>query len=189
MLYSIGHIYKIICTLDSNICYIGCTFNELRHRWQGHKTKYKRGTNRLSITKYFDKYGIDNFKIIKIKSYSVIRENKHDFKHLHTYELLWINNTKNCVNTCLPFNPLKKISVKEYKKKYYQSNKDDILDKRKLYYENNKGDISNQKKKYRDKNKQKLNENINCECGGKYQFRSKARHFKSKKHLSFNHQK
>ena len=88
--------------------------------------------------------------------------------------MLWINNTKNCVNTCLPFNPLKKISEKEYKKKYYQSNKGDILDKRKLYY---------------DKNKEKLNENINCECGGKYQFRSKARHFKSKKHLNFNHQK
>ena len=42
MTYSIGHIYKIICTIDSNIIYIGASFNQLRHRFQEHKQQFKK---------------------------------------------------------------------------------------------------------------------------------------------------
>ena len=38
-------------------------------------------------------------------------------------------------------------------------------------------------KKYREKNKEKEIEKHNCECGGKFTKRNKARHMKTKKHL------
>ena len=37
---------------------------------------------------------------------------------------------------------------KEYKKQYYQQNKEKIKDQKKQYYENNKDKISEQKKQY-----------------------------------------
>ena len=107
MSYSIGHIYKIICCIDSSFCYIGSTFNQLRHRFQTHKCKYKMNEKGVAIYKYFDKYGIENFKIIKIKSYNVYRSHNKDHLHLKVYETLWINKTKNCINKIAPFNPLR----------------------------------------------------------------------------------
>ena len=85
----LGKIYKIIHN-QSNICYVGSTCNELRQRWQEHK---RHSTNekvrKLSIYKYFEQYGIENFKIILIKEYEVI-----DRKHLEAYEQLWISKLK-----------------------------------------------------------------------------------------------
>ena len=37
-------LYKIINSIDNEI-YVGSTFNELRHRWQGHKGDYNRWLN------------------------------------------------------------------------------------------------------------------------------------------------
>ena len=69
MEYSKGHIYKIICSLDSNFVYIGSTFTTLRQRWQKHKSKYinyLNGINDYIATyPYYDKYGIENFKILR----------------------------------------------------------------------------------------------------------------------------
>ena len=181
MTYSIGHIYKIICNIDSNIVYIGSTFNQLRHRWQCHKSDYKHKYGAISIHKYFDKYGINNFKIILIKSYNVVRENQKDFKHLHAYETLWINKTKNSINQCLPYSPMKYLNNKECCKKYYENHKEQFKKYREnhkeyqqKYYEDNKLIITNNKK-----------QKINCECGGKYTFVNKSTHFKSQKHQKY----
>jgi adenine-specific DNA methylase len=83
-----GHIYMIWTPLDNSFCYIGSTFNRLPKRWQGHKYDYKSNYGNFTIHKYFDKYGIDNFKLDLIKSYDCIREHQKDFKHLHTFETL-----------------------------------------------------------------------------------------------------
>jgi len=40
-------------------------------------------------------------------------------------------------------------------------------------------------KEYYEKNKEKLNEKIDCECGGKYIHQHKSRHMKSKKHINY----
>ena len=137
MLYSTGTVYKIICSLDERIIYIGSTFNQLRHRWQCHKKDYKKYLNGkhhcVSIFPYFTKYGIENFKIMKIKDYECYRENKADSKHLHVYEQLWISKTKECVNKHNPFS-----ITKLYQKDYYEANKDNISERRKDYYETNK---------------------------------------------------
>jgi hypothetical protein len=158
MSYKQGNIYKIICKLDSSIVYIGSTFKELRKRWYCHKKHYNDKYGNLSIWKYFDKYGIDNFKIIHIKSYVCYREHNRDCKHLHAYETLWINKTKNCCNEILPFNPMKFFNLKKYQQEYREKNKDKLKEYNKKYQEENKELIKKKRKEYFNKNKDKLNE-------------------------------
>ena len=167
-----GTVYKIVCSLDDRIIYIGSTFNQLRHRWQQHKNnynKYLEGKNRyISIFPYFTKYGIENFKIMKIKDYKCYREHNKDARHLHVFEQLWINKTRNCINQNNPF-CIKKLSKKQYRevnrdkiseqrKEYYEVNKDKISEQKKEYYEANKDKLSDYYKEYREANKDKISE-------------------------------
>ena len=55
------------------------------------------------------------------------------------------------------FSPIEKI--KEHKKKYYEANKEIIKEKKTKKYD--------------------------CECGGKYTYNHKQRHFKSIKHIAW----
>jgi len=163
MSYSTGIIYKIICTQVSDIVYIGSTFNSLRNRWQEHKYDYKKyldgkDRNVVSIYPYFQKYGIENFKIIRIKGYECYRENRSDRKHLNVYEQLWINKTKSCVNKTNPFwikklyHKLYNVEHKEQSAEYYEKNKDKIKLYSTEYYKNNK----EKRVEYYEKNKDKL---------------------------------
>ena len=183
MSYSTGIVYKIVCTQDSGIVYIGSTFNLLRQRWQTHKYGYKKylegnkGTY-VSIFSYFEKFGIENFKILKIKKYECCREHMADHKHLHMYEQLWINKTKGCVNKVNPFRiPIvAKEQMKEYQKEYNEKNKEQRKEQLKEYYEKNK----EHKKEYYEKNKEK----IECEiCKASIYRGSLSKHKKTQKHL------
>lgn len=113
-----GYIYKIICNIDSNIIYIGST-QHIKNRWKQHIYDYNNNKkNNISIYNYFDKYGINNFSIIKIKKYFIC-----DNKHLQAYEQLWINKTnKLCIN--------KNNSLKLYFGEYIKYNK--IIKKNKV---------------------------------------------------------
>ena len=178
MYYSNGIIYKIICNLDDKIIYIGSTFNSLKQRWGAHKCNYKHKYSKLGIHEHFDKYGIDNFEIVFIKSYNVVRLTRNDHKHLSVYEMLWVKRVKNACNLISPFNPLwdkrgkkeyhqkynieKKTEISQKKKTYYQKNKEKILIRTKIYSEANKEKISITNKAYYKKNKKKKNEKINC---------------------------
>jgi len=79
-----------------------------------------------------------------------------------------------------------KDKIAEQKQKYYEQNKDKILEQHQKYYEENKDKISEQHQKYREENKDKINqkalEKFTCECGGRYTFKHKAHHLKTKKH-------
>jgi hypothetical protein len=198
--YSIGHIYKIICRLDSNFVYIGSTFNELKQRWKGHKDHYAKflqdGCKNMSTYKYYDKYGIENFKIILIKSYNVCRNSQRDNAHLRAYEQLWINKTKRAVNLQNAFNALAKLD----KRIYYENNKEKIKEyrennkeKMKEYRENNKEKIKEYNKEYSENNKEKINkrqrEKITCECGSIITKKCIPRHIKTKKHLKLMQKK
>ena len=168
MSYSTGIVYKIVCTQDSEIVYIGSTFNLLRQRWQEHKRKYKsylEGEGRcVTIFPYFTKYGIENFKILKIKEYKCCRNDIRDAKHLHVFEQLWINKTKGCINKNSAFR-IAKLYNKEYnknniekKKEHYQNNKQRIKERIKEHYQNNKQRISERKKEYRKNNSERISE-------------------------------
>lgn len=132
MNYKTGIIYKIICNIDSRIVYIGSTMKTLDSRLARHFTQYKLYKQGLygyySIYKYFDKYGINNFTIIKIKEYNVC-----DKLHLCMYEMLWMNKTKketqiliNKYHSFNIFNNTKLLNIINNNNKYYVENKDKI---------------------------------------------------------------
>jgi len=60
---------------------------------------------------------------------------------------------------------------REYNKKYYEENKEDLSSKHKIYY---------------DENRQKINEHrkqkFDCDCGGCYNVRHKTQHSNTKQH-------
>jgi hypothetical protein len=197
MEYSTGYIYKLICTLDSDFIYIGSTFTTLSQRFHQHKSQYKTWLKdkklNLSTYPYYDKYGIENFKIILIKSYKVCRESQRDNTHLKVYEQIWMNKSKRAVNIHKAFNPLNKLDRKEYYqnnkekiKKYCENNKERKKEYDKKTYENNKEKIKECQKEYREKNKEREKEKITCECGSIIRKVELPRHKKSKKHLNFN---
>ena len=201
MSYLTGNVYKIICKLDSDIVYIGSTFDSLQNRWRHHKGSYKEylnGRSHSAIYPYFEKFGIENFKIIQIKQYKCYRENMSDRRHLNVYEQLWINKTRNCVNQKNPF-CIKKLAEKYYREKtkdrrrdvgkiYRENNKDKIKEKKKQYRENNKDKIKEKKKQNYEKNKEQLNQRrkelkfcIICKSSGrKNDFK---RHIRTKTHI------
>jgi len=170
--YKNGKVYKIIHN-QSDIVYIGSTFNRLNDRFYCHKQDHGMGKT-LSICKYFTEYGIENFKIILIKEYKVI-----DKKHLLMYEQLWMNKIKN-INLNKSFQPLFKERNKKYykerNKEYYkehrEKNKDIIKEYNKEYYEINK-----------EQRKEKLKEKTICKvCNLEIRKDSLLRHEKTKKH-------
>jgi len=194
MVYSTGIVYKIICTLDNNIVYIGSTFNLLRQRWQQHKRQYKQyleGTYHcISIFPYFEKYWIENFKILKIKAYECYRYDVRDTKHLHSFEQLWINKTKGCVNKQDAFGipVVAKEKQKERKKEYYENNSERIKEYNKEYNKNNSERIKERNKEYKKNNseriKERLKEQVECEiCKSHISKGSLYLHKKSKKHI------
>ena len=154
-----GKIYKIIHD-QSNICYVGSTFDELRNRFRQHKNS--NGKHSTSLTPFITLYGIEHFKIILIKEYEVI-----DRDHLKVYEQLWINKLQ-CINQSNPFNCCLKQRSSEYSKKYYAANRDKISD---------------HKKQYRASIQTKLKTKHQCECSGQYTYANRAAHFRSKKHV------
>ena len=148
--YKTGRIYRIVCLPNPNIQYVGSTFDTLRNRWQSHKTSNQT----TSINKYFDEYGIDNFKILIIKEYQVV-----DRKHLIAYEQLHINNIK-CVNEKASFRipAVYKIRRKQLNKEYHEKNKEQLKNYRKQYRKDNEEEIKKRKKDYYERNKQEINE-------------------------------
>jgi len=180
--FKIGRVYKIIHN-QSNIVYIGSTYNRLSDRWCHHKNHYKdylRGKHaEIAIFPYFKEFGIENFKIILIKEYEVV-----DKKHLLMYEQLWINKLKS-INKTKPFQPLKKERIKQSSKQHYQANKDKIRGKIKQYYDLNKDKIKEHHKEYYDLNKDKISEKFKCDCGSEIRKNHKSRHDKSIKHITY----
>lgn len=179
---AVGRIYKIICGLTNDI-YVGSTLNVLKHRFNGHKTDYKRWLNDRSkacfaIFPLFEQYGLESFKIILIKEYDVV-----DRSHLHALEQLWMNKLKRCtVNVQAAFIPTSnaykelvlKVAVSARMKVYREANRDVISAKNKLYREANRDEL-NAKKKVKH----------TCDCGGRYIHSHRSRHLKSKKHQHF----
>lgn len=172
----IGKIYKIIHN-QSDICYVGSTCNELRQRWQEHKRHYAQKKKRqISICKYFDLYGIDNFKIILIKQYEVV-----DRTHLQAYEQLWINKLNNINRQNLLFPKFIRLeNMRKRNKSGIYNDKNNARSR--INYQKNKEKFSEKAKNYYQKNKEKLTHKVNCFCGGKYTMINKLQHFKTKRH-------
>ncbi|DAZ98350.1 TPA: hypothetical protein N0F65_007157 [Lagenidium giganteum] len=104
--------------------------------------------------------------MVKIKQYEVA-----DRSQLLAYETLWMSKFKKTrVNKVPAFSPMKIQRRKEAQKKYWEANKEAMIEKNKTYNATNKD---------------RLIEQFQCDCGGKYQRRGKTYHFKTKKHIQW----
>jgi hypothetical protein len=164
-MYQKGKIYKLISDETDKI-YIGSTCNPLNKRLSQHKFDYKNPEKMKTIKNIFK---TSNFQIILIEDYACERK-----EQLHARERYYIElNRDICCNIILPSR-----SSKEYRESTKEAKA--IYDKtyRKQY-----------RIQYVKDNKEKINEYANrhteCECGGNYLWKHKARHLRCKKHQSF----
>jgi len=197
-----GTVYKIICRLDSKFCYIGSTFNELRHRWQQYKSHYSKWIKDPSSVRrpcvcypYFKQHGIEAFKVIEIKSYAI---HLKDRACLEAYEALWVSKTRgHNVNPPVDFLNLKKQKARHYQqanreristkqKQYYKQNRGTLLNKAKQYNQDNRDCIAEYKKNYYEAHKveiaKKAQARVTCDCGSTVRRADLSRHCKTDKH-------
>ena len=197
-----GTVYKIICRLDGKFCYIGSTFNELRHRWQQYKSHYRKWLSDPESVRrpctcypYFKQHGIESFKIIEIKSYDI---HLKDRMCLEAYETLWISKTRGRnVNPPTSFLNLRKEKARHYQqnnrerisnkqKQYYQNNRERLLEKAMRYNQDNRDSIVEYKKNYYEAHKAeiaaKAMEKVTCDCGSFVRRGDRSRHYKTDKH-------
>lgn len=172
-----GLIYKIEC-LETGLVYIGQTTQTLKKRFGQHKSDFK--ADRCKSVYEVLKNGFAFPYVIEIVD---------DESKLSEREYYHIQNTE-CVNE---YNG--SCDYKQYRKEYYENNKQEILEKQKKYTENNRENILVRKKKYYEANKEtisekwkqnyqnnkekileKMKETYTCSCGSILRKCNKARH-------------
>ena len=179
--YKNGKIYTIRSYQTDDI-YIGSTTQTLTKRLSTHKSNFKRW-----------KKGTQHY----VTSYDII---KYDDVYIELLELWPCSNkmelcrregelirSMDCINKNVNGRTDKerKEYIKEYKKEYYQENKEKIKIKSKEYRAVNKESQKEYRAVNKDKIKEQRNKKVNCECGGKYTHAVKSRHLKSKKHQAY----
>ncbi|DBA01514.1 TPA: hypothetical protein N0F65_004864 [Lagenidium giganteum] len=165
-----GRIYKIVHN-QSNVCYVGSTFNNLRDRWHHHKAdfnQYLKGKHsELAIYPYFK------------EQYEVV-----DRQHFAVNEQLWIDKLKSINKqptfrikklTQKHYRELNKKSISQYKKQYRKANKQHINEYKKDYYQLNKESFNEKRK----------SEHFECDCGFKIRKSDKSQHIKTKTHQEY----
>jgi hypothetical protein len=215
--YNKGKVYLIepIVEHDESEIYIGSTTEDyLSKRFNNHKCKYKCWLNgygsNISVFSLFNKYGVDNCKIILLEN---VHANTKD--ELISRESFYIRKLK-CTNKIIPGRSNKEYyetnkdeilnyskeyrqtnkdilsnkhkeyyqSNKHKKKEYYEANKDEISNYKKEYYEANKDILSNYNKEYYQINKNELNKKVVCStCNYSVNKQYLKRHYKTTNHI------
>ena len=181
--YSKSKIYKMeaICESEEGDVYIGSTTqNYISHRLAEHVRNYKswkKGKqNFTSSFSLFEKYGIDNVRIVLLETYPC-----HNNDELRSRETHYQKQNK-CVNKFIAFRS--EVDHLEYRKQYREEHHDKILEYQKQYRIEHNEEISEYKKKYREEHRdellkqmkqyreehkqeisEKAKEIITCECG------------------------
>ena len=182
---------------DDGDIYYGSTTQPLYKRFYEHKSYFKCDKP-IKSKMIFEKYGIENIKIILVKYFPC--ENQQE---LGAEEAKYIRENK-CVNANIPgrsrkerakenketikekikeYREKNKETIKEKNKEYYGENKETIKVREKLYREKNKEKIRERKKRYYEKIKEKISEIIKCECGCDITKCLLIRHKKTIKHI------
>jgi adenylate kinase family enzyme len=163
--YANGKIYKICPISGEDECYIGSTTKKyLSTRMSTHRHKYIKKLKGSESRILFDKYGIENCKIVLIKKFPCTCKEELDAE-----EAKHIKNN-NCVNKNIPGRTKKQYRQdnKEKAKQYRQDHKEYF----KQYYQNNKEQI-----------KEKSKIKYHCICGSILTINCKARHERTTKHI------
>jgi hypothetical protein len=193
--YSKCIIYKIVCNdLSVSDCYVGHTTN-FKQRKNHHRADCNFEGSRSYTYKLYqtmrEKGGRDNWSMIEIEKYPCQDFNEATARERYWYETLKANLNGNVPNRKKEeykkeYNETNKEQLSQQKKEWYETNKEEIIQKQKEYYETNKEVILQKQKEYYEKNKEELTKTINCECGGTYRIPNKSRHYKTKKHQTFD---
>ena len=160
--YQNSKIYKIepIGVYDLGDIYIGSTSVGLNERWTNHKKQFKRKEN--STTSLFNKYGIENCRIILIEDFPC-----NCVDELRTRESYFIK-TLACCNKNIPMQTAE--GKKEKQRIYKINNQEKIKSREKIYNISypekklqyrlaNKDKIKLKDKNYRENNKEKIKKN------------------------------
>ena len=87
------------------------------------------------------------------------------------------------------YNEKNKEKISEQCKKYKEENKEKILEQTKIYTTKNSEKIKQKSHKWYEKNKEKILDRMQelfvCECGSEINYRGKAEHYKSVKHINY----
>jgi hypothetical protein len=164
--YSKSVIYKIQHLINQELLYVGSTTNftkrKASHKERCNNEKEWNKKYNLKIYKMIrDNGGWNNFNCIVIKDFPCLNKNELLFEEDKVMRELNSN-----------MNTLSSILTEEQKKEYTRN-------KMKEYRNTNFNNCNEKNKVYKSiPNK--------CECGGSFLNNHKARHFKTKKHLSFD---
>jgi len=171
--YQNGKIYRID---GGGLTYIGSTTNKyLSTRLALHKSAHKLyldGTNHYYTS--FEILKTDDYKIELIENYPCDSKDELCAREGHYVRQM------ECVNKNIPGR-----TQKESKKEWRQNNKVEIDQYNKQYHQNNKKELNQKHKEYYENNKNELKQKHTCECGGKYSYKNKSQHQKSKKHQNY----
>jgi hypothetical protein len=173
--YNNGKIYKIECFITNDI-YIGSTCEPtLARRLAKHVGDYRRWKDgKRNKVMSFDIIDRGDYKIMLIENF--ICNSKDQLTAREGHHIKENRLVGKCVN--------RKVEGRT-KKEYYQDNKDKLVIYGNLYAMNHKEEAA----KYRADNAEALKEKKKvlflCECGSKCSHCSKARHFRTSKHLKF----
>ncbi len=185
--YKNGKIYKIIND-ENEECYIGSTVKKLLSaRFAEHKSSYNRWKNNndhfMSSFVLFEKYGIENCKIILIENYPC--DNKDELRAREEYyrkEHKTVNKYKSYITE----QEKKEKNNKNIKKRYAENEKyrEQAKDRANKYRKKNIIKV----KKYdceRNKKKNKMYSKIKkiCECSASINYKNYSQHKKTKKHI------
>jgi hypothetical protein len=186
--YKNGKIYRIVCNV-TGLTYIGSTYQTLSQRLIEHRGYYRE------LLKNPDKKNIQtSTRVIAGGDYDIVLLEKcpcESKEELNKRKRHYIESME-CINKIIPGR-----SVKEYKKIYYEKNKEAIAEKAKIYREKNKEKakihrdknkeaIAEKGKIYYEKNREAIAEKnkvmVECSCGSTHLYVGKARHLRSQTH-------
>jgi len=157
--YENGKIYKIIGNVPTDPCYVGSTTKDyLSQRMAKHIDSYRSWKNgkrgKAMSFDMFDKYGVENCKIILLEI--VEAKTKDELRQREQYyidKLQCVNKIKAYLST-----EDRKQRDKQYKKTWFDANKDRLQIKFKNKYNENKIEICAKVKEYSKANVDKIRE-------------------------------
>lgn len=146
--YKNSKIYKLQC--EDGHYYIGSTATELRKRLKGHKDKSKESPNQR-VYKHINELGWDKVRIVLIEEYPC--ENKQQLTRKEDEVIRQHRDNPLCLNSMCASRTEEQYNEyleqhKEYKKQWYEKNKDTVNEYKKSWYMQNRERILQKRKEY-----------------------------------------
>ena len=168
--YQNGKIYEIV-NLGGDMCYIGSTTKDyLSKRMVAHRASYKHfqktGAKNVTVFQLFDKYGIDNCRIVLVELCPC--DTKDELLKREAYHI----NEMECVNKCRPC--ITKQEKADYRKQYMSDHREEIKNSSAKFYKDNKSSILKSRA-----------EPTLCVCGSTITIGHISHHIKTAKHKNY----